>query len=253
MKLYSRFLPVLALAGATAFGATLEPSGACLDGQLSTYITPGFSCSFATVMHEGQPYFLTISQVSFATDDIGLRQGGTASTFATPAQINVTAPTSLNDTLGFQSDVFAIGPGQRALYFFQYVIDPPPPVIPGFDIEMLAFSPVAPGSARVTVDVCPDGSFSSIGCLTPQGITPIISTELFHTGGPSCDVCKGSLDFDPVSRLSVRITIDLNTLKGGTSNIDGFRTNVAAAIPEPAGWVLGGAGLVLIGLLRRRR
>ena len=253
MKLYSRFLTLLALTSATIFGATLEPSNACGAGPLSTYITPGFACSFATIMHEGQPYYVTISQISFGTDDIGPRQGGTASKLASPAQINVTAPTSLSDTLGFRSDFFSIGPGKRTLYFFQYVIDPPPPVIPGFDIEMLAFSPVAPGSARVIVDVCPDGSFSSIGCLTPQGITPIISTELFHTGGPSCDVCKGSLDFDPVSRLSVRITIDLNTLKGGTSNIDGFRTNVAATVPEPAAWVLGGAGLVLIGLLRRRR
>jgi len=253
MKLYSRFLPLLALSSATIFGARLEPSDACQEAPLSAYLNQGFTCSFATIMHEGQPYYVTISQVSFGTDDIGLRQGGVSSRFATPGQIDVVAPTSLNDTLGFRSDLFSIGPGQRALYFFQYVIDPPPPVIPGFDIEMLAFSPVAPGSARVIVDVCPDGSFSSTGCLTPQGITPIISTVLFHNGGANCDVCKGSLDFDPVSRLSVRITIDLNTLKGGTSDIDGFRTNVAVVTPEPAAWVLGGAGLALIGLLRRRR
>lgn len=253
MKLYSRFVSLAALTAATVFGATLEPSDACQNAPLSVYIAPSFSCSFATVIHEGQPYFVTVSGVSFSTDDIGPRQGGTAATFATPDQINVTAPTSLNDTLGFQSDFFAIGPGKRALYFFQYVIDPPPPVIPGFDIEMLAFSPVAPGNARVTVDVCPDGSFFMGGCLTSTGFTPVLTTELFHNGGTVCDVCKGTLDFDPVSRLSVRVTIDLNTLQGGTSDIDGFRTNVSVVTPEPAAWVLGGAGLALIGLLRRRR
>ncbi len=223
---------------AMGFLGTASATPVCTAQPLSVYITPGYECSFA-----GE---FTIQNVTFSAHNLG----SVPVTLATAEDILVTPPTAIGQAFRFDSDMFSVTGQQHVGYNLNYFIDPPPPIIPGFGDEMFTFTPIAPGYARLTTQICIDGGRfrSDLGCSKDD----FFELEVFHNGLPD-----GTFQlFDqvkfpsPTNKIDVRNFLELNA-NGASSQISGFG-NIVGHTPEPGAFVLAGAGLVALALLRRR-
>lgn len=209
----------------------------CTAQPLSVYITPGFECSFGE---------FTLMNAKFKAINLGSE----SVTLATAADIMVTPADGLGGWFQFESDMFSVTGNQHVGYEFSYFIDPPPPIIPGFGDEMFSQTPISPGYARLTTDVCIDGSFVSGDTVCPAENR--FQVEVFHNGLPD-----GTFDlFDEVrfphltNKIDVRNFLELNA-NGASSQINGFGNRIGVT-PEPGALALAGAGLAALLLLRRR-
>jgi hypothetical protein len=153
--------------------------------------------------------------------------------------------------LGLSSPFFFVPSGGRLVVKFEYVLDPPPPILEDMSLSMDAQSPFAPGFATIDVDLCAGGEFSNQNCDFEHR-----QFTLIHYGdGDLRNVLAGSVHFTPTNIVHVRTVITLDggpAGQGGSSQIDGF-SYASTAIPEPAAVLLTGGGIGLVLLLRRRR
>ncbi len=160
----------------------------------------------------------------------------------------------------FLSDKFDVKAGDRVLYLLRYTIDPPPPILPGFELDLFTETPNQPGTATISATICAGGlliSNQNGGCLdigAPNYQSTPYSLEVFHLGLPAGAIkLKDKVTFDkPVNLIDVQILIDLNAFLGGDSQIRGIGTQTGV-VPEPGTWALMGAGLFGLAVLRRRR
>lgn len=170
---------------------------------------------------------------------------------ATAESIFLTPPVGTFGAVGFFSTDFVVFGEDFATYRLHYVIDPPPPIIPGFDLDLFADSPVAPGTAYVFADLCIDKAPTITRRVARSEETPCrpYSLNVFDLGdsGKMFD----AVVFDPPTNyIDVKLRIELKA-NGASSQIDGFRAEIAT--PEPAAFAMLGAGLGALVLLRRRR
>jgi hypothetical protein len=176
-----------------------------------------------------------------------------ATLLASAADILIQPQASLIQTLRFDSSKFVVDAGNRVVYRFGYIIDPPPEIIPGFDAEIFASSPVFPGTARLRILLCAAGAVSP---FEPDGCDggTAYSFELFHDGF-SCVSCQGGVIFDrPVSFVGVFQELILDATAGGSSQIDGIGGRLPYIVPEPSTYAMLGTGLGgLLFWARRRR
>lgn len=183
------------------------------------------------------------------------------SSTATDANVLVT-PDLDTFNLNFGSvanqDVFKLASLDYALYQIRYTIDPPPPIMPGFDLALDVNSPQGGGTARIIASVCAsDTNTGAPGFNTGSGCTdggPLYTTQVLYNSfasGPPTVIANSRVFFNaPANLIDVILTVELSTRNGGTSQITGF--DAAPQIPEPGpfGLVAAGLGLVLLG--RRR-
>jgi hypothetical protein len=178
------------------------------------------------------------------------------SAVATASDIEVVLPAVAGGSLQFISNKFDVKAGDRVRYFISYTIDPPPPILPGFDLDLFTETPVAPGQATITANICVGGIFTfgctDVGAPNFQGLKTL---EVFHLGlpvGPGDVKLKDFIAFAaPVNLIDVRIEIDLDARDGGSSQIRGIGTGTQ--VPEPGTWAMMGGGLAMLAFLRRRK
>jgi hypothetical protein len=238
---------------AAALSASVMPS--CPESAaLSTYLADGYQCAFGqTFAVEGQAVRFFVKDFQFGFEDVGeISTGFDPLTVAD--QIFVSAPSVLGKGFSFASPLFNISEGMKAIFRINYLIDPPPPIIPGFEDDLFTRTPVAPGSAVLTTDVCAGAAFDGDACAGE-----FATLEVFHVGGPIGNQLFDSVLFkQPTNIVGVRNTLTLDAGPvggGGSSQIDGFGNtarSLIAPVPEPNFGLLAGVGLLLLAAVRAR-
>jgi hypothetical protein len=160
----------------------------------------------------------------------------------TSTNISVAPPAGpSNFSLAFSSQGFSVTAGQSIAYQLSYFIDPPPPVIHEFEMEMWTETPVAPGSATIVASLCIGANFASGVCSGA-----LASLSVFHSG--TSHKLFDSVTFAGTNALGVQNLITLDAVKGGSANFTGFRNS---SVPEPGGPLLVAAALAMLAWRRR--
>jgi len=221
---------------------------------LSHYLQSAtYECEFGELLRvEGNPFRFTVKDFSFSATDVNPSTGlPTGAPIATSDQILVTPAALLGEPFRFESPLFDIGPFQYVKYLFGFTVDPAPPIIPGFEAQLFTETPVFPGNATLTFQLC-RGSKWMEGQSCPGGADDIYTLELFHTGLPAGNVLNQAVVFaSPTNIVGVLAELVLDTRQGGTSQIAGFGGGASTHLPEPSTLLLCAAGLVAL-ILRSR-
>jgi hypothetical protein len=149
--------------------------------------------------------------------------------------------------VSLDSDALSISGQSRILANLEYLIDPPPPIIDDFEVSLSATTPVFPGFARITTEICAGDLFAN-SCRS--GAYRVL--EVFHggAGNPENDLFD-RVTFPSVFLVDVRTRIDM-AANGASSQIDGFEQG-STPIPEPSTTVLAVAGGLALLAWRRCR
>jgi hypothetical protein len=213
----------------------VSPPAPCVTATLSSYIALGSTgCSIG-------------GEVAYADFAFAVLASAGGATPIAASDILVTPSLGVDEqTLEFSSTGFSVTGAESVSYLVAYNIDPHP-ILFGFRLELNAFSPVAPGIATVTSDLCIGAPFAG-PLLAPTCAGVPASATVFHAGTVTSLV--DSVDFGGAfADLGVRNTIGLHA-NGASADFTSY-TNTVQVVPEPATWslvVLGGIGA----LLRRR-
>jgi len=239
-----RLPPLVALGLAVLFGgissaASATPiffAPACTTGTLASYIALGGGATGGcSIDDEVRLFDFTFTVLS---------TGGGAVPISAAA-ITVT-PTQVGDfrTITLTSAGFSVTGTQSVSYLITYTSDPHP-ILRGFGDTLLTNTPVFPGLATVTTNLCIGAPFGgTILVPTCGGISSSVS--VFHNG--TTFSLTDSTIFSAVADLGVRNTVTLNA-NGASSSITGF-ANVSQVTPEPMTVFLLGSGLA--GLIASR-
>jgi hypothetical protein len=232
----------------------------CAESSLSVYLSLEGGC---TLTLDRSEFTLKNFEANIATRFLDTRT-------LTTDDVDV-IPTVANHqlSLALRSSMFNISAGERLQLIFQYLIDPPPPILDDLSAELEAQSPVAPGFALVTAEVCASGHFlptsaSVSGTPSSDGTKQCVGDsatyrifELSHFGdGDPANILFDSVTFPNTSFMDVRTTILLDGGPiggGGSSQIDGVTYSAGVVTPEPGAGLLVAGGLTAALWFRRRR
>ena len=196
---------------------------ACTTATVDVYISQTEGCTLG---------IFTIK--NFAWSSVG--DEGYVPVSATSVLVTPTV-TSDSVAVGFTSGAFSVSGNDKILAFLDYTIDPPPPILDDLNLEMEANTPVPPGYARITANICIGGLFSN-SCA--GGLVRTLIVQNFGAGNPS-NIPFDSEQFpEPVNLIDIRTTIELNA-NGASSQITGYGTTTTATdgsvvsdeLPEP--------------------
>lgn len=206
---------------------------ACVANTLDQYLLLGpAGCSVGDEV--------AFNGFTFAVTSAG---GGATPIAASDIVITPTAA-GFASSLTFASTGFSVTGAEFVTYQIGYTIDPHP-ILSGFEDVLDASSPVFPGLASITTDLCVGAAFTGTSCLFP-GVPDAV--QVFHNGIVTQLV--DSTTFTPVALLGVLNTIELQA-NGASADFDSV-TNTVTIVPEPATFLLIGSGLLCSRLLRRR-
>ncbi|MBC7926450.1 MAG: hypothetical protein H7039_12405 [Bryobacteraceae bacterium] len=149
------------------------------------------------------------------------------------------------------SDSFDVSGTDRIKVFLEYTIDPPPPILDDFSLELFAQTPTNGGFAIITSLICVGDLFSN-GC--EGGTVRSLSVQNFGAGDPRTDIGARTIRFGGVSVLDTRTSIEL-VANGGRSQISGYGNTVipGADTPEPATGLVMAPVIAGLFLFARRR
>jgi len=249
---------LLGLTAATAFAGRIDPSAQpCVGGTLQSYIdlgNTGCSVGELTFFKFG---FLSDADLPWPLSFLNATPDNPATKIADASSITVTPPVPGSSEVAFSSPDFEVGAGDKLRYLFTYTIDPPPDILPGFDLGMDAFSPTFPGRATIDALVCAGGKLGIASlfqlpdaCLPVDGATNYQAAPYFlhveHLGN-SFDLTD-SVKFDqPTNYAQVWMLVTLDggpADGGGSSQINGFRV----AAPEASSLANMGLDFGVLGL-----
>jgi hypothetical protein len=243
---------VLSLVPLSAGPIITGTAPACVAGTIGAYQALG-----ATGCTSGG---FTLFNFSFTAIPLIANPSTSTTKVATLSSVFISPPASLSTALTITSDDFDVQALDRVLYLFHYTIDPPPPILPGYDVEMFSETPISPGQATATASLCAGGLLAGPVCVdlgAPGFVaTPYVLT-VFHKGLPAgaVQLNAGVIFPAPTNLIDVSILLDLDARAGGSSVIAGVGARapfLSDEVPEPASIALVGAGLFGLALLRRR-
>lgn len=236
-----RILGILFVASAaTVFGGGIGPDinslSSCDNVSVLSDLTGSSGCAAAPFSIFNVSFTPAVGSPTTSDDDIGVSIGYTGNSLGISFSGIFLFPPDTSDPPGY------------AEYFIRYTIDPPPPVILGFDMDMefgggefRLFGPsiLANPLIEVFTELCVGGDFSRTGCLG-SAYGPIILD-------PS-NTFDGLRFEEPTNWVSVihriRVTDDVNLSLNNRAPL--------GEIPEPGSWALMGSGILVL-VLRRRR
>lgn len=215
---------VLALASAPAFGSP------CVSGTLASYIALPTGCTIGLFTFQNFAFTIPLN--------VGVLTPLTASDIAVSV-----VPTAGFSGLSYAAAYSAIG-SQAITYEIDWAIDPPPPILHAFELDMFTNTPVAPGTADITSSLCVGALFVGVTCSGTA-----TSVTVFHHGSAGSMV-NNLVTFAPNNILGIHTSIALD---GHTTGSSSFTSFSASSVPEPATWLGVGGGLLMVFLRRRRR
>jgi hypothetical protein len=208
------------------------PPPACVANALDQYLLlDPAGCSIGDEV--------AFSGFSFAVVSTG---GGAIPVAASEIVVTPTAA-GLASSLTFASTGFSVTGTEFATYQIGYTIDPHP-ILSGFEDVLDVSSPVFPGLASITTDLCLGAAFTGTSCLFPGASDAV---QVFHNGIVA--QLTDSTTFMPLALVGVLNTVDLQA-NGASADFESV-TNTVTIVPEPATWFLIGSGLLCSRLLRR--
>lgn len=195
--------------------------------------------------------------LTFMSFGFSLVNASAGPTLATSDDVNVTPVTSTNEYgLKYASSKFRVTSGQFAQYLLTFTVDPLPPIIHGWSLDMdvdsefgvsslsRVASPTAPGVASVTSLECIGLAFVGSVCNTST-VTNMVS----HNG--VTPMLMDVKQFGPTNIVGDRTTITLDATGGGTANFTSL--SEFAQTPEPANGMLVLAAAAGLWIAARRR
>jgi hypothetical protein len=236
VRTFALFALILAATSCSAvYGATI--AAVCTPGTLDNFIALGASgCEVGA---------FSVKNFSFSS------QTGDSFVPVAASEVNVNAAlVGGSIQVNFGSDRFDITGDQKISAFLDYTIDPQPPILDDMGFSFSSFSPVAPGFARLSADICAGGLLSN-SCQ--GGAFARLDLADFGHGNPN-NVLSALFKFpSPVRLVDVRLSLDMQA-NGASSQIDGIGS-VTDVVPEPSTFatVFGAALLGGVAALRRRR
>jgi len=255
---------LLGLTAASAFAGRFDPSAQpCVGGTLQSYINLGNTGCTVGDLTFFKFGFLSDANLPWPFGFLNVVPKNPDTKIANASNINVSPANEGGDVgVGFSSDYFKVGDGDKLRYLFTYTIDPPPDILPGFDLGMDAFSPVFPGSAKIDALVCAGGKLGVASlfnlpdaCLPVQGATNYEDTpyklKIEHLGVPGqiYDLDKGVVFEKPTNYMQVWMLVTLDggpKNGGGSSQISGMTTSVN--VPEASSLAHLGFDFSVLGL-----
>jgi hypothetical protein len=147
------------------------------------------------------------------------------------------------------ADGFTISGNNSAIYEIDFDWDP---LVGGAEDDMVANTPVPPGTASVTTSLCAGAAFTGTTCPTNSPtFAPTNTLFVFNNGTPVIPTAT-TLFPSQVLVVGTKSVIDLESAMPGSSTITGFKTSVFVT-PEPATVSLLAAGIAALALRRFRR
>jgi len=132
---------LLCLCAPTAFAGRIDSvAPLCAGGSLASYVSMGSAGCSAGDLTYFNFFFLALPDHDPVSPD---------TLIASAANITVTPPNLSGGGVNFYSPNFVVGAGDEISYLISYSIDPPPDILPGFDLEMDANSPYTQARRRL--------------------------------------------------------------------------------------------------------
>ncbi len=224
---------LLATCNAPLFGATI--ADVCTPGTVETYVALGrVGC---------QAGVFSVKNFAFSS------QAGDSFVPIAASDVNVNTVLVGNIVqVNFGSSRFDITGDQKISAFLDYTIDPQPPILDDMGFSFSAFSPVPPGFARLTADICA-GALLINSCQ--GGAFARLTLADFGTGNPN-NVLSALFTFpNLVNLVDVRLALDMQA-NGKSSQINGIGS-VTHVVPEPSTFATLFGAALLGGVVKSRR
>jgi len=239
-KLGILFLGSAALVFGGGIGPDINSLGSCDSVSVLSDLTGSAGCAVAPFSIFNASFTPAPGSPATSADDIGVGIGYDGSSLAINFSGLFLFPLETTDPPGY------------AEYVIRYTIDPPPPVILGFDMDMdtgeggefrfaspLLEALLVLPSVEVFTELCVGGDFKRDQCEgTSYGPLVVNPVNMF----------AGVSFAEPTNWVSVihRIRVTQDVLLNLNARAP------LAGIPEPGTWALMGSGILLLALRRRR-
>ena len=217
----------------------------CVSSTLAGYVALGSEgCDIGP---------LTFKRFEFEVQDSG---GGYTPVGASGVNVS---PFAFGNVVGlrFTSLGFQVSGDEYVRYLLSYIVDPPPVIIRG--VEALPSCeppgpcpPPPPEIWRLTtmMQVSSPQPPGEVNIGTDLWAMDYGHLSIFHHGNGDYDLTHSAIFVPPTQLVTVAHTIELMG-NGASADFDALVVEVEL-VPEPATWLLGGCGLLML-LLRRRR